>query len=153
MRMFRCVHVLVRDWFKPAHLGRRCGGRCASLHPGGRQPQPLVLPHNRLFLLHLHAQAPVSYTRCAPLVDAYLSTHISLDFRPEEGDGLIFFNGESFLVEDRSSFVLRRWESWRWRLYCAGPQGQTGGAQVESTFSSVLIDWMEGTREPCRYAF
>ena len=37
----------------------------------------------------------MSYRRCAALVDAYLSTHISLDIKPEEGEGLILFNGKS----------------------------------------------------------
>ena len=46
----------------------------------------------------------MSYRRCAALADAYLSTHISLDIKPEEGDGLVFFNGElnshtSLLIE------------------------------------------------------
>ena len=55
----------------------------------------ILFPH--ILNPQTHQQAPLSYRRCAALVDAYLSTHIVLHIKPEDGDGLIFFNGKSLV--------------------------------------------------------
>ena len=53
------------------------------------------------------AQAPISYKQYRTLPDAYLDLDISISFKPESRDGLIFYNGNNNLgTADFVSFGL-----------------------------------------------
>ena len=53
------------------------------------------------------AQAPISYKQYRTLPDAYLDLDISISFKPESEDGLIFYNGNNNIgTADFISFGL-----------------------------------------------